>query len=226
MDPFFCAVHFWAPTFKWGISIANIADFSKPPEKLSYPQQIGRLVHLRLIYCYRLWTSPTHTRMQHACLSYFLINICMSGTPDSPKGTDMHKWKGIWNAFLLQQAVLAYIVMYWILFISIHCWFLFSSPAVTATGVIWSRYSTVITPVSLIFSKKDCFLLVQQIMMYLWPLRIIYGPSMQAKFYHLALFLNHFRWSIHILVHSCIVLFSNVAKVWRKNLTYLFSVIN
>lgn len=41
----FClfAVHFWAPTFKWGISIANIADFSKPPEKLSYPQQIGML---------------------------------------------------------------------------------------------------------------------------------------------------------------------------------------
>jgi len=34
-------VHFWAPTFKWGISIANIADFAKPPEKISYPQQIG-----------------------------------------------------------------------------------------------------------------------------------------------------------------------------------------
>lgn len=41
----FYAVHFWAPTFKWGISIANIADFSKPPEKLSYPQQIGMHVH-------------------------------------------------------------------------------------------------------------------------------------------------------------------------------------
>jgi hypothetical protein len=41
---FFCmriAVHFWAPTFKWGISIANIADFAKPPEKVSYPQQMG-----------------------------------------------------------------------------------------------------------------------------------------------------------------------------------------
>ncbi|KAF4399534.1 hypothetical protein G4B88_022617 [Cannabis sativa] len=34
-------IHFWAPTFKWGISIANVADFSKPPEKLSYPQQIA-----------------------------------------------------------------------------------------------------------------------------------------------------------------------------------------
>ncbi|KAK4398877.1 Mitochondrial pyruvate carrier 4 [Sesamum angolense] len=34
-------VHFWAPTFKWGISIANFADFGKPPEKVSYPQQIA-----------------------------------------------------------------------------------------------------------------------------------------------------------------------------------------
>ncbi|KAL5064750.1 hypothetical protein RYX36_026487 [Vicia faba] len=34
-------VHFWAPTFKWGISIANIADFSKPPDMISYPQQIA-----------------------------------------------------------------------------------------------------------------------------------------------------------------------------------------
>ncbi|XP_075671778.1 mitochondrial pyruvate carrier 4-like isoform X1 [Castanea sativa] len=34
-------IHFWAPTFKWVISIANVADFSKPPEKISYPQQIA-----------------------------------------------------------------------------------------------------------------------------------------------------------------------------------------
>mmetsp|Transcript_13417 Transcript_13417/g.48826 ORF Transcript_13417/g.48826 Transcript_13417/m.48826 type:complete len:122 (-) Transcript_13417:2658-3023(-) len=34
-------IHFWAPTFKWGISFANIADMQKPPEKLSYPQQIA-----------------------------------------------------------------------------------------------------------------------------------------------------------------------------------------
>ncbi|KAF8017415.1 hypothetical protein BT93_H2554 [Corymbia citriodora subsp. variegata] len=32
-------IHFWAPTFKWVISIANVADFSKPPENISYPQQ-------------------------------------------------------------------------------------------------------------------------------------------------------------------------------------------
>ncbi|KAK6154611.1 hypothetical protein DH2020_008859 [Rehmannia glutinosa] len=34
-------IHFWAPTFKWGISIANLADSTKPPEKVSYPQQIA-----------------------------------------------------------------------------------------------------------------------------------------------------------------------------------------
>ncbi|KAL8461552.1 hypothetical protein ACS0TY_032873 [Phlomoides rotata] len=37
----FVIVHFWAPTFKWGISIANLADSTKPPEKVSYPQQIA-----------------------------------------------------------------------------------------------------------------------------------------------------------------------------------------
>ncbi|KAK6934513.1 Mitochondrial pyruvate carrier [Dillenia turbinata] len=32
-------LHFWAPSFKWCLAMANAADFSKPPEKLSYPQQ-------------------------------------------------------------------------------------------------------------------------------------------------------------------------------------------
>lgn len=41
----FLAVHFWAPTFKWGITIANILDSSKPPEQVSYAQQTGLLVH-------------------------------------------------------------------------------------------------------------------------------------------------------------------------------------
>ncbi|KAL2944824.1 Mitochondrial pyruvate carrier 4 [Bienertia sinuspersici] len=33
-------IHFWAPTFKWGLTLANVADFTKPPEKISYHQQI------------------------------------------------------------------------------------------------------------------------------------------------------------------------------------------
>ncbi|KAF8008176.1 hypothetical protein BT93_K1993 [Corymbia citriodora subsp. variegata] len=32
-------IHFWAPLFKWGTTIANLADLSKPPEQISYPQQ-------------------------------------------------------------------------------------------------------------------------------------------------------------------------------------------
>jgi hypothetical protein len=32
-------IHFWAPTFKWGISIANIADLSRPADKISLPHQ-------------------------------------------------------------------------------------------------------------------------------------------------------------------------------------------
>uniref|UniRef100_A0A7S0UT15 Mitochondrial pyruvate carrier n=1 Tax=Polytomella parva TaxID=51329 RepID=A0A7S0UT15_9CHLO len=32
-------IHFWAPTFKWCISLANIADIQRPPEKISAPQQ-------------------------------------------------------------------------------------------------------------------------------------------------------------------------------------------
>ena len=27
-------IHFWAPTFKWGISIANIADFKRPADQV------------------------------------------------------------------------------------------------------------------------------------------------------------------------------------------------
>ncbi|XP_042001415.1 mitochondrial pyruvate carrier 3-like [Salvia splendens] len=34
-------IHFWAPTFKWGLTIANVVDFSKPHESISYPQQIA-----------------------------------------------------------------------------------------------------------------------------------------------------------------------------------------
>ena len=34
-------IHFWAPTFKWGISLANVADFQRPAELVSYPQQVA-----------------------------------------------------------------------------------------------------------------------------------------------------------------------------------------
>lgn len=65
---FFIAVHFWAPTFKWGISIANIADFAKPPEKLSYPQQIGTCL------CPKLAAMHIHTVLMFYIM--FLIVFC------------------------------------------------------------------------------------------------------------------------------------------------------
>ncbi|EFH51048.1 hypothetical protein ARALYDRAFT_490066, partial [Arabidopsis lyrata subsp. lyrata] len=77
-------IHFWAPTFKWGISIANIADFQKPPETLSYPQQIGIL------------------------------------------------------SYLFSRCVNFYVYMMPRIFAIVS--------VITGTGLVWSRYSTVITP--------------------------------------------------------------------------------
>ena len=34
-------IHFWAPTAKWLISAANIADLGRPVEKMSANQQTG-----------------------------------------------------------------------------------------------------------------------------------------------------------------------------------------
>nr|BAN64800.1 conserved hypothetical protein [Babesia bovis] len=34
-------IHFYAPTFKWGISIANLSDISRPTDKISLPQQLA-----------------------------------------------------------------------------------------------------------------------------------------------------------------------------------------
>ncbi|CXI96857.1 mitochondrial pyruvate carrier protein 2, putative [Plasmodium berghei] len=34
-------IHFWAPTFKWSISLANIADINRDPKLLSLPQQFA-----------------------------------------------------------------------------------------------------------------------------------------------------------------------------------------
>ncbi|EKX73202.1 conserved hypothetical protein [Theileria equi strain WA] len=34
-------IHFYAPTFKWAISIANLSDINRPTELISLPQQIA-----------------------------------------------------------------------------------------------------------------------------------------------------------------------------------------
>ncbi|GAB2230000.1 hypothetical protein Droror1_Dr00014256 [Drosera rotundifolia] len=66
-------IHFWAPTFKWGISIANVADFSKPPEKLSYPQQIAVACTGLVWSRYSLVITPKNWNL-------FSVNVAMAGT--------------------------------------------------------------------------------------------------------------------------------------------------
>jgi hypothetical protein len=34
-------IFFWAPTFKWGISLANISDLQRNPEEVSLPMQLA-----------------------------------------------------------------------------------------------------------------------------------------------------------------------------------------
>lgn len=34
-------IFFWAPTFKWGISIANFSDLQRDPETISLPMQLA-----------------------------------------------------------------------------------------------------------------------------------------------------------------------------------------
>ncbi|BBH02047.1 Uncharacterised protein family UPF0041 [Prunus dulcis] len=82
------AVHFWAPTFKWGISIANIADFSKPPENISYPQQIAVTCTGLIWSRYSMVITPllinqslmdTAPRKQKNW-NLFSVNVAMAGT--------------------------------------------------------------------------------------------------------------------------------------------------
>jgi mitochondrial pyruvate carrier 2 len=34
-------IFFWAPTFKWGICIANVSDLQRDPETISLPMQLA-----------------------------------------------------------------------------------------------------------------------------------------------------------------------------------------
>ena len=43
-------IFFWAPSFKWGITIANIGDMRVPAENLSTPQQFVIMIS-GLIWC-------------------------------------------------------------------------------------------------------------------------------------------------------------------------------
>jgi hypothetical protein len=66
-------IHFWAPTFKWGISIANVADFSKPPDKISYPQQIAVPATGLIWSRYSTVITPKNWNL-------FSVNVAMAAT--------------------------------------------------------------------------------------------------------------------------------------------------
>ncbi|KAL2645429.1 hypothetical protein R1flu_013016 [Riccia fluitans] len=51
-------IFFWAPAMKWGVSFANIRDFQRPPELISYNQQAA-LATSSMIWCrYSLVIKP------------------------------------------------------------------------------------------------------------------------------------------------------------------------
>ena len=58
-------IHFWAPTFKWGITLANVADFSRPADRISYPQQTA-VTATGLIWS-RFSTQITPVRLLVTC---------------------------------------------------------------------------------------------------------------------------------------------------------------
>uniref|UniRef100_A0A7S0YHZ0 Mitochondrial pyruvate carrier n=1 Tax=Hemiselmis tepida TaxID=464990 RepID=A0A7S0YHZ0_9CRYP len=43
-------IHFWAPTFKWGLVVAGLADINRPIEKVSTNQQCA-LAATGMIWC-------------------------------------------------------------------------------------------------------------------------------------------------------------------------------
>ncbi|URE39472.1 hypothetical protein MUK42_17151 [Musa troglodytarum] len=57
----------------WGISIANVADFAKPPEKISYPQQVA-------VTCTGLIWSRYSTVITPKNWNLFSVNVAMAGT--------------------------------------------------------------------------------------------------------------------------------------------------
>jgi hypothetical protein len=92
----FCAVHFWAPAFKWGISIANIADFTKPPEKISYPQQIGMHMHIELHVVLSIADFSVSQMHVRAIVQFSHLWTCVF--LESLQGADLCKWMNLRTA--------------------------------------------------------------------------------------------------------------------------------
>ncbi|SPJ13064.1 mitochondrial pyruvate carrier protein 2, putative [Plasmodium sp. DRC-Itaito] len=66
-------IHFWAPTFKWSISLANLADINRDPSYLSLPQQIAICLTGLLFTRFAYMIKPRN-------LNLLTINFFMSMT--------------------------------------------------------------------------------------------------------------------------------------------------
>ncbi|SOV83769.1 mitochondrial pyruvate carrier protein 2, putative [Plasmodium sp. gorilla clade G3] len=66
-------IHFWAPTFKWSISLANIADINRDPSYLSLPQQFAICLTGLLFTRFAYMIKPRN-------LNLLTINFFMSMT--------------------------------------------------------------------------------------------------------------------------------------------------
>ncbi|EQC35463.1 hypothetical protein SDRG_07171 [Saprolegnia diclina VS20] len=66
-------IHFWAPAFKWCISLANVADMKKNPDLLSTPQQVAVTLTGVIWSRYSLVITPKNWNL-------FSVNLFMAGT--------------------------------------------------------------------------------------------------------------------------------------------------
>ncbi|KAF4146627.1 Mitochondrial pyruvate carriers domain-containing protein, partial [Phytophthora infestans] len=66
-------VHFWAPTIKWAISLANVADMRRSPETISVAQQTA-VTGTGVIWSrYSMVITPKNWNL-------FAVNVFMAGT--------------------------------------------------------------------------------------------------------------------------------------------------
>ncbi|SBS86286.1 hypothetical protein POVCU2_0036300 [Plasmodium ovale curtisi] len=67
------SIHFWAPTFKWSISLANLVDINRDPKLLSLPQQFAIFLTGLLFSRFAYVIKPRN-------LNLLTINLFMSLT--------------------------------------------------------------------------------------------------------------------------------------------------
>ena len=66
-------IHFWAPSFKWAITIANLADINRPTNLLSTPQQTAVAATGIIWSRYSTVITPVNWNL-------FSVNILMAAT--------------------------------------------------------------------------------------------------------------------------------------------------